>query len=73
MKNGSMFGTLRKFYEDEVYEKAPYFWIYTPDKIYRYDIFLLRGGGGGQPGLPDHLSLGGKLWEITSMTLTAVP
>lgn len=39
MKNGSMFGTLRKFYEDEVYEKAPYFWIYTPDKIYRYDIF----------------------------------
>ena len=39
MKNGSMFGTLRKFYEDEVYEKATYFWIYTPDKIYRYDIF----------------------------------
>ena len=39
MKNGSMFGTLRNFYEDEVYEKAPYFWIYTPDKIYRYDIF----------------------------------
>lgn len=39
MKNGSMFGTLRKFYEEGVYEKAPYFWIYTPDKIYRYDIF----------------------------------
>ena len=40
MKNGSMFGTLRKFYEDEVYEKAPYFWIYTPDKIYRYEMCI---------------------------------
>ena len=39
MKNGSMFGTLRKFYEDGVYESAPYFWIYTPDKIYKYEIF----------------------------------
>lgn len=39
MKNGSMFGTLRKFYEEGVYESAPYFWIYTPDEIYRYDIF----------------------------------
>ena len=39
MKNGSMFGTLKKFYEEGVYESAPYFWIYTPDKIYKYDIF----------------------------------
>lgn len=39
MKNGSMFGKLRKFYEEGVYESAPYFWIYTPDEIYRYDIF----------------------------------
>lgn len=39
MKNGSMFGKLKKFYEEGVYESAPFFWIYTPDKIYRYDIF----------------------------------
>lgn len=39
MKNGSMFGKLKKFYEEGVYESKPYFWIYTPDKIYRYDIF----------------------------------
>lgn len=39
MKNGSMFGKLKKFYEEGVYEKSPYFWIYTPDKIYKYEIF----------------------------------
>lgn len=39
MKDGSMFGTLKKFYEDEVYQKSPYFWIYTPEKIYKYEIF----------------------------------
>lgn len=39
MKNGSMFGKLKNFYEEGVYEKSPYFWIYTPDKIYKYEIF----------------------------------
>lgn len=39
MKDGSMFGTLKKFYEEGVYESDPYFWIYTPTKIYRYHIF----------------------------------
>ncbi len=38
MKNGSMFGRLKEYYEDGVYESTPYFWIYTPEKIYRYDI-----------------------------------
>lgn len=39
MKNGSMFGTLRKYREQETLEKSPYFWIYTPDYIYKYEIF----------------------------------
>lgn len=39
MKNGSMFGTLKKYGEQETYDKSPYFWIYTPDKIYKYEIF----------------------------------
>ena len=39
MKNGSMFGLLKQFREQETYEKSPYFWIYTPNKIYKYEIF----------------------------------
>lgn len=39
MKNGSMFGTLRKFEEQETYDKCPYFWIFTPEFIYQYQIF----------------------------------
>ncbi|MDO5344967.1 MAG: class B sortase [Lachnospiraceae bacterium] len=39
MKNGSMFGTLKKFEEQETYQKCPYFWIFTPEFIYQYRIF----------------------------------
>lgn len=39
MKNGSMFGSLRKYREQETWEKSPYFWIYTPEYIYKYEIF----------------------------------
>ena len=39
MKDGSMFGTLKKFRESEVYEKSLYFWICTPEKNYKYQIF----------------------------------
>ena len=39
MKNGSMFGQLKKFAEDqEIYNKSKYFWILTPEKNYRYEI-----------------------------------
>lgn len=39
MKNGSMFGKLRKFVSDlEIYEKSKYFWILTPEGKYRYEI-----------------------------------
>lgn len=39
MKNGSMFGHLKKFTEnDEAYKKSKYFWILTPEKNYRYEI-----------------------------------
>lgn len=39
MKNGSMFGKLRKFVSDlEIYEKSKYFWILTPEGNYRYEI-----------------------------------
>ena len=45
MKNGSMFGKLKKFYQEGVYEESPYFWIYTPDKIYKYEIFSCQEVG----------------------------
>ena len=39
MKNGSMFGQLRKFSTNEdAYKKSKYFWIFTPDFDYRYEI-----------------------------------
>ena len=39
MRNGSMFGTLSDFGEEEVYNKSKYFWIFTPEFIYQYRIF----------------------------------
>ena len=40
MKNLSMFGRLKKYRTVEgYYEKNRYFTIYTPDQIYRYEIF----------------------------------
>ena len=39
MKNGSMFGTLRKHFKDEASVPGKYIWICTPQKNYRYEIF----------------------------------
>ena len=39
MKNGSMFGQLKKFSEQETLDKNPYFWIFKKDFIYQYRIF----------------------------------
>ena len=37
--NGPLFGQLKKFSEDQTtYEKSKYFWIFTPEKDYRYEI-----------------------------------
>mgnify|MGYP004542402855 FL=1 len=39
MKNGTMFGQLKNFSKDDsAYNKSKYFWIFTPEKIYRYEI-----------------------------------
>lgn len=39
MRNESMFGKLKKFKEEDVFNKDAFFWIYTPDRIYCYEIF----------------------------------
>lgn len=39
MKNGSMFAQLKKFTQsEETYKKSRYFWIFTPEASYRYEI-----------------------------------
>ncbi len=38
MKNGSMFGTLKRYMEQEHYEQFPYFDVYTPEGTYRCEI-----------------------------------
>lgn len=40
MKNGTMFGQLRKYKTESFYRANPYFYIYTPDgKEHKYQIF----------------------------------
>ena len=40
MKNGSMFGSLKKLLDDEtLYDSDPYIYVYLPGYIYRYKIF----------------------------------
>ena len=39
MKNGSMFGTLKKLGDQATYDSNPYFWVFSPDFIYQYRIF----------------------------------
>lgn len=39
MKNGSMFGLLKKYKDQSYYEANQFFWIYTPQGDYMYQIF----------------------------------
>ena len=46
MKNGSMFGHLKKFREDDkLYKQDKYFWILTPERNYRYEIISAYTNG----------------------------
>ncbi len=42
MKDGSMFATLKKFQDEETFDKSKYFWIFTEDLIFQYRIFSAR-------------------------------
>lgn len=39
MKDGSMFGILKRFVTENAYATSPYFWMLTPEKNYKYEIF----------------------------------
>lgn len=39
MRNGTMFGTLKHFSEDGIYESNRFFTVYTAKKAYRYQVF----------------------------------
>ena len=42
MKNGSMFGALKKFKEKETLNISKYFWLMTPEADYKYEIFSIH-------------------------------
>ena len=45
MRNLSMFGKLKQFREEGTIDKSRYFWVYTPEKIYKYEIFACHEVG----------------------------
>ena len=42
MKNGFMFGKLKRLCENEKYKDSRYLWICTPEGKYRYEIFSMQ-------------------------------
>ena len=42
MRDGTMFGRLKEYQEEETYEACPYFWLYLPGKAYLYRIFSVH-------------------------------
>lgn len=42
MRDGSMFARLKEYQNQEIYTSCPYFWIYTPDASFLYQIFSVR-------------------------------
>lgn len=42
MKNQSMFGLLKQYKKAETCASSSYFWILTPEKNYRYELFSVR-------------------------------
>jgi len=47
MKNGSMFGKLKRFRQEETYGKSMFFWICTPQRNYKYEIISAHEVGNG--------------------------
>ena len=45
MKNGSMFGSLHEFEDNEFFNENPYIYIYTPEKTLVYQIFAACEAG----------------------------
>ena len=44
MKNGSMFGTLSHYQDQALWEASPYFYLYVPGKVLKYQIFSCYAG-----------------------------
>ena len=40
-----MFGKLKQFRDQAVFDSDAYFWVYTPEKIYKYEIFSCQEVG----------------------------
>lgn len=44
MKNGSMFGILSRYQDQTLWESSPFFYLYVPGKILKYQIFSSYAG-----------------------------
>jgi sortase B len=42
MRDGTMFANLKAYNEESIYEQCPYFWLYTPDMDYLYQIVAVH-------------------------------
>lgn len=47
MKDGSMFASLDRYEASELYQKEPYFYVYIPGKVFKYQIFSCYAGSVG--------------------------
>lgn len=47
MKDGSMFASLDRYEALELYQKEPYFYVYIPGKVFKYQIFSCYAGSVG--------------------------
>lgn len=50
MKNGSMFGTLSRYQDKDLYQQYPYFYIYIPGYVLEYQIISCYSGKIGSVG-----------------------
>lgn len=50
MQNGSMFGTLERYQDQNLYQQSPYFYIYVPGFILEYQIISCYAGRNGSAG-----------------------
>lgn len=50
MKNGSMFGTLDHYKDQDLYQQYPYFYIYVPGVVLEHQIISCYAGRNGSIG-----------------------
>lgn len=71
MRDGTMFGDLKKYREDGFYDANQYFTLYTEDAVYRYQIFSFEDAVNGGPVYQIGFQPGGEYQKFLSELLAA--